>query len=447
MRRSAPWTSFVTEVMPQLDQVNGRSPEWDQAPPAPRCAGRSNTISTWSPLGRPVLSRHRQQRVNTVLSGTIEGQFPAAPPLLALGLDARVRGRGDGDAHSAVADAVQRLRSRGRRRPVWLWLAHDPELPGVNAARKTAHAVAAAWARRTGGSPDVGRHDHSLETVTDPPRPGPGRLFRPRGRPRLAVRWFNEFVIESHVIDAGPDTRAARSTRGSRADELWLWEDEGAAVSMVGLNPAVAGVVRSAPSTPRSEPGAAGMPVPPWPRGAARPWTGAHTCMLFTDLANPTSNKIYADVGYRRFGDGRRPSSRRPAPTHALSRSPLIAFVSTADASRALSFYRDRLAALVSEPPSPGVRRHGDDAPGHDRRHWYRRLTPSWAGRSLTSRPRSTTWPPRASRSRSSSAWTRTGAALDLSGRRPHRLVSRPRRQRPVAHPVWVTSAAGPDKA
>jgi len=25
--------------------------------------------------------------------------------------------------------------------------------------------------------------------------------------------------------------------------------------------------------------------------------------MLFTDLANPTSNKIYAEVGYRRTGD------------------------------------------------------------------------------------------------------------------------------------------------
>jgi predicted GNAT family acetyltransferase len=26
-------------------------------------------------------------------------------------------------------------------------------------------------------------------------------------------------------------------------------------------------------------------------------------CTLFTDLANPTSNKIYADVGYRRVAD------------------------------------------------------------------------------------------------------------------------------------------------
>jgi RimJ/RimL family protein N-acetyltransferase len=31
--------------------------------------------------------------------------------------------------------------------------------------------------------------------------------------------------------------------------------------------------------------------------------TGAHTCMLYTDLANPTSNKIYADVGYRRIAE------------------------------------------------------------------------------------------------------------------------------------------------
>ena len=30
---------------------------------------------------------------------------------------------------------------------------------------------------------------------------------------------------------------------------------------------------------------------------------GAHTCMLLTDLANPTSNRIYADIGYRRFAD------------------------------------------------------------------------------------------------------------------------------------------------
>jgi hypothetical protein len=30
---------------------------------------------------------------------------------------------------------------------------------------------------------------------------------------------------------------------------------------------------------------------------------GARTCILYTDLLNPTSNKIYAEVGYRRVAD------------------------------------------------------------------------------------------------------------------------------------------------
>ncbi|HZU61333.1 MAG TPA: GNAT family N-acetyltransferase, partial [Solirubrobacteraceae bacterium] len=30
---------------------------------------------------------------------------------------------------------------------------------------------------------------------------------------------------------------------------------------------------------------------------------GAHTCMLYTDLGNPTSNRIYAAVGYRRVAE------------------------------------------------------------------------------------------------------------------------------------------------
>lgn len=40
-------------------------------------------------------------------------------------------------------------------------------------------------------------------------------------------------------------------------------------------------------------------------RGQLWLWTdaGTHACTLFTDLANPTSNKIYADVGYRRCAE------------------------------------------------------------------------------------------------------------------------------------------------
>jgi predicted GNAT family acetyltransferase len=188
-----------------------------------------------------------------------------------------------------------------------LWLERDPDLAGVNALLKTARGVADAWARRTGGSTRcrTAMAMHSLQTVTDPPHPGPGRLVLATSADRdVAVRWWNEFVIESQVIDAGPDIRAALVDARIARAQLWLWKDAGATVSMVGLNPAVAGVVRIGPVyTPvdARRRGYASSAVAAVSRQALD--AGAHTCMLFTDLANPTSNKIYADVGYRRFGE------------------------------------------------------------------------------------------------------------------------------------------------
>jgi predicted GNAT family acetyltransferase len=73
---------------------------------------------------------------------------------------------------------------------------------------------------------------------------------------------------------------------------------------MVGVNLAVAGVVRVGPVyTPPQlrRRGYAGSAVAAVSRRALA--AGAARCMLFTDLANPTSNKIYAEVGYRRIAD------------------------------------------------------------------------------------------------------------------------------------------------
>jgi predicted GNAT family acetyltransferase len=73
---------------------------------------------------------------------------------------------------------------------------------------------------------------------------------------------------------------------------------------MVSTNPAVAGVVRIGPVYTPPEArrrGYASSAVAAVSREALA--TGAHTCMLYTDLANPTSNKIYADVGYRRIAE------------------------------------------------------------------------------------------------------------------------------------------------
>jgi predicted GNAT family acetyltransferase len=184
------------------------------------------------------------------------------------------------------------------------WLEHDPDVAAVSGPPETARAIAAAWARRTGGTArrTFSEGMHVLTEVKDPPRPAAGTLRLPRTDERdLLVRWMEEFIGETGLI--GGAQAASMVDARLRQQGLLVWED-GQPVSMVGVNPAVAGVVRIGPVyTPRPlrRRGYAGSAVAAVSRRALA--GDAERCMLYTDLTNPTSNKIYAEVGYRRCGD------------------------------------------------------------------------------------------------------------------------------------------------
>jgi predicted GNAT family acetyltransferase len=257
---------------------------------------------------RPLLEAHIQNNVvATVLAGTGQGQFRRSPPVLAVAVD-------DGGAVTAAAMRTApwpmlctAIEPEDAGPLLDLWLERDPELPGINALEGTSRSIAAAWTQRTGGSDRcrTAMAMHSLTTVVDPPRPGPGRLVTATEADRdLALKWWDAFVADSHVIDAGPEARTATVDFRIAEGHLLLWQDEGRPVSLVSSNPAVAGVIRIGPVyTPDEERrhGYASSAVAAISRHALD--AGAHTCMLYTDLANPTSNKIYADVGYRRFAE------------------------------------------------------------------------------------------------------------------------------------------------
>lgn len=96
----------------------------------------------------------------------------------------------------------------------------------------------------------------------------------------------------------------AELLRKLHAGCLWFWVDEhGQRVHFTGTNPPAFGVVRVGP-----------VYTPPDQRG--RGWAsnavaaisgrlqaeGARVC-LYTDQANPTSNRIYARLGYRPVAD------------------------------------------------------------------------------------------------------------------------------------------------
>jgi len=238
----------------------------------------------------------------TVLSGALEGRFGDTSPLFSYGLD---------ESGAVVLAAL--------RTPGWFmlaspfepeladelvarWLEEDPDLPGVNAVPVAARAIAEAWAGRTGGVTRCRMSEamHSLTAVTDPPRPAAGRLRTALpDELYLLVCWLADFEREAEVSgEMEEELVAARIARG----ELLLWEDR-EPVSLVGTNRPVAGVVRVGPVyTPpvHRARGYASSAVAAASRLALE--AGAHTCMLFTDLANPTSNGIYERIGYRRVG-------------------------------------------------------------------------------------------------------------------------------------------------
>ena len=184
------------------------------------------------------------------------------------------------------------------------WIQEDPEVPGVSAEPSTAQAICAAWSQQTGGFAhrEFQEAMHVLSEVTPPARPARGNLrpATPNDR-ELLIEWDREFAIESRLGDGSSAERMVDRRLQYGLQMLW---DDGGPVSTVGFNLTVAGTTRIGP-----------VYTPPQKRNHGYATSavaatsqmlldrGAERCMLFTDLANPISNRIYAAIGYVRCGD------------------------------------------------------------------------------------------------------------------------------------------------
>ena len=179
----------------------------------------------------------------------------------------------------------------------------------ANGALPAVEAFAEETARLAGGSVAFAQHTRLFELgELVEPAPIAGRL-RPAGPDdaELTLAWFSRFMDEA-------DEQAGRG-RGTSAHEVprpeditrrieqgcvWFWVDlAGERVHLTAANPPSLGVARIAPVfTPKPERGrgyasAAVAEVSRLIRDG-----GSRVC-LFTDQANPTSNRIYQALGYR----------------------------------------------------------------------------------------------------------------------------------------------------
>jgi GNAT superfamily N-acetyltransferase len=119
------------------------------------------------------------------------------------------------------------------------------------------------------------------------------RLARADDRDTL-VTWVDAFVEDADVVPVHAeqlvDSRLER-------EQFWVWDD-GGIVSMASTSVTVAGVVRvQYVYTPRDRRGAGYATACVEHMSRALVERGLR-CVLFTDLANPTSNAIYRRIGY-----------------------------------------------------------------------------------------------------------------------------------------------------
>ena len=176
------------------------------------------------------------------------------------------------------------------------------ELPGLTASLPEADAFAELWEKRA----RVHRRRRMatrLYRASAVRRPGDvsGRARAATGLDReLLVSWLDAFAAEaSEGVDA-PAQHAERwiDARLGGAGGFVLWDDEGP-VSLAGWGGRTPNGVRIGPvyTPPEHRRRGYGSAVTA-AASAEQLAAGRRFCFLYTDLANPTSNRIYVAIGY-----------------------------------------------------------------------------------------------------------------------------------------------------
>lgn len=178
-----------------------------------------------------------------------------------------------------------------------------PSLNGVTGPTADAEAFARAWIARHGGALKTRFHMrlHELTSVSFPVPLAPGSLRKATEADLpLALAWFDGFVRDVGLPIAAPDMAQRLIGR----ELLNFWIDEGTPRTMVASSRETrSGCAVSAVYTPPQfrRFGYATAAVATLSDALLR--GGRRFCCLYTDLANPTSNSIYAKVGYRPIRD------------------------------------------------------------------------------------------------------------------------------------------------
>lgn len=192
-------------------------------------------------------------------------------------------------------------------------LDRDEPVLGANGALPTVQVFCEEMAEATGKRAVVGQHTRLFELgeLKEPARV-PGRL-RPAtvDEQALVAGWYDAFMADADEqagrapgVSAHEAPEAGEMRRRIESGRIFLWEDAaGTPVHLTAASPPSYGVSRIGPVfTPRGQRGLGYASQAVYQVSAFLRDRGERAC-LFTDQANPTSNKIYEALGYQRLVD------------------------------------------------------------------------------------------------------------------------------------------------
>jgi GNAT superfamily N-acetyltransferase len=256
-------------------------------------------------LARPLLELDplRHTSLLTVLDGVCRGTFTADTMLTVHDGDAVVAALLQTAHRPALVSGVS---TRCSAPVVDALVRLGVEPGGAQGPQEEAEAFAAAWTRRTGARDEIVMRMRlfALEELLAPVGvSGSGRAITPDDEAEVGVlaAWREAFGLEMGHGGAFTEQRPYDVVRAqaATAGEL-LWEADGEPVAQASARAVVAGMSRIGP-----------VYTPPEHRGrgyaaavtaAAARWAqdhGARHVLLYTDLANPTTNRLYPRLGFR----------------------------------------------------------------------------------------------------------------------------------------------------
>lgn len=181
------------------------------------------------------------------------------------------------------------------------------QVGGMNGALPAVEVLAAEAARLARGRLSVHEHTRLFELAElIEPAPVGGRLrLALQEDLDLVLAWYHAFARDAaeqagHAALEGEQVTWEDMLVRIETGRVWLWEDEtGERVHVTGANPPSFGVARIGPVyTPKEHRGRGYASAAVAAVSRRMVAEGTRVC-LFTDQANPTSNKIYQQLGFR----------------------------------------------------------------------------------------------------------------------------------------------------